>query len=133
MNWATALLAVPWLHLERCTARSQATHRCCTHGCGPSTTDTIRAILELVASVTTGQTMPFDRFSTDPQAHRELMVYFWYPTSQKAAAIKGTYLPGAKEMDATPDIQHRVQQEFEANWPSLFQARSRLMSGTALL
>ena len=58
-----------------------------------------------------------DRYSKDPQAHRELMVYLWYPTSQKAAETKGTYLPAAKEMDATPDIQHRIQQEFEGNWP----------------
>jgi predicted dienelactone hydrolase len=58
-----------------------------------------------------------DRYSTDPQAHRELMVYLWYPTSQKAAETKGPYLPAAKEMDAIPDIQHRMQQEFEGNWP----------------
>jgi dienelactone hydrolase len=58
-----------------------------------------------------------DRYSTDLQAHRELMVYLWYPISQKAADTKGTYLPAAKEMDATPDIQHSMQQEFEANWP----------------
>ena len=58
-----------------------------------------------------------DRYSTNPRAHRELMVYFWYPTSQKAAETKGAYLPAAKEMDAIPDIQHRMQQEFEGNWP----------------
>jgi predicted dienelactone hydrolase len=58
-----------------------------------------------------------DRYSTDQQAHRELMVYVWYPTSQKDAKTKGTYLPYAKEMDAVPDIQHSMQQEFEGNWP----------------
>jgi dienelactone hydrolase len=58
-----------------------------------------------------------DRYSTDQHAHRELMVYLWYPTSQKAAETKGAYLPAAKEMDAIPDIQHRMQQEFEGNWP----------------
>jgi predicted dienelactone hydrolase len=58
-----------------------------------------------------------DHASTDQQAHRELMVYVWYPTSQKDAAAKGAYLPAAKQMDAIPDIQHRMEQEFESNWP----------------
>lgn len=58
-----------------------------------------------------------DRYSTDRQAHRELMVYFWYPTSQKDAGTRGVYLPDAKAMDAMPEVQHRMQQEFEGNWP----------------
>jgi hypothetical protein len=40
-----------------------------------------------------------DRYSADPQARRELMVYLWYPTSKKGAEVRGTYLPGALEMD----------------------------------
>src|SRR6516162_1731127 len=39
----------------------------------------------------------------DPKRHRELMVYFWYPTA-KSAAAKGRYLPGAAQMDALPDV-----------------------------
>src|ERR1700740_2291217 len=58
-----------------------------------------------------------DRYSTEQQAHRELMVYVWYPTSQKDAETTGAYLPAAKQMDAIPDIHHRMQQEFEGNWP----------------
>lgn len=58
-----------------------------------------------------------DRFSTDPQAHRELMVYLWYPASQKHANVRGEYLAGAKQMDAVPEIQRRMSEHFGANWP----------------
>ena len=34
-----------------------------------------------------------DQYSSDPKAHRKLMVYFWYPTSEKSADVKGPYLP----------------------------------------
>ena len=46
-----------------------------------------------------------DRYSSDPQARRELMVYVWYPTSEKRAATKGAYIPGAKELDARPNFR----------------------------
>src|SRR6516164_8066668 len=49
-----------------------------------------------------------DRYSSDPNAHRELMVYFWYPTSGKSADAKGPYLPGAQRMDTLPEIQKRM-------------------------
>lgn len=58
-----------------------------------------------------------DRYSANPQAHRELMVYLWYPTSRKQADVRGAYLPGAKQFDAEPDVQRRMRGEFEANWP----------------
>jgi dienelactone hydrolase len=58
-----------------------------------------------------------DRYSSDPKAHRELMVYLWYPTGPKQADVKGTYLPGAKQMDGVPDIQRSMRDEFESNWP----------------
>lgn len=45
------------------------------------------------------------------------MVYVWYPTSTKHAGIKGTYLPGAKQMDEAPEIQRRMRDDYEANWP----------------
>ena len=53
-----------------------------------------------------------DRYSTEPNAHRELMVYFWYPTSAKSAETKGPYLPGARRMDTLPEIQGRMRREF---------------------
>ncbi len=55
--------------------------------------------------------------STDPQAHRELMVYLWYPTAQKHADVRGPYIPGAKQMDAVAEIQTRMREEFGSNWP----------------
>jgi dienelactone hydrolase len=58
-----------------------------------------------------------DRDSSAPQPHRELMVYVWYPTSANAADAKGTYLPGAKKMDATPEIQRSMRDDYKANWP----------------
>lgn len=60
-----------------------------------------------------------DRHSTEPNAHRELMVYFWYPTSAKSADTKGPYLPGAQRMDELPEIQGRMRQEFGSRWPAM--------------
>jgi dienelactone hydrolase len=55
-----------------------------------------------------------DRFSSDPQAHREIMVYLWYPTSKQTA--RDAYLPGAAKFDGAPEIQRRMRDEYEANW-----------------
>lgn len=63
-----------------------------------------------------------DRYSADPQAHRELMVYLWYPSSRRSADLKGTYLPGAKQMDSVPGIQHRMREDYGANWPLIVSA-----------
>src|SRR5258708_6482894 len=46
-----------------------------------------------------------DRYSSDPNAHRRLMVYLWYPTSQKSESARGVYLPGAKQMDTDAGAQ----------------------------
>jgi len=45
------------------------------------------------------------------------MVYLWYPTARSNADAKGVYQPGAREMDANPDIQRRMQDDFESKWP----------------
>lgn len=58
-----------------------------------------------------------DRFSSDPHAHRRLMVYIWYPTSQKSADAKGAYLPGAKQMDADAAAQAAMREDHGAIWP----------------
>ncbi len=60
-----------------------------------------------------------DRFSPKPSAHRELMVYFWYPTSTQSAAAKGPYLPGAQQMDALPEVQSQMRQVFGLRWPAI--------------
>jgi predicted esterase len=58
-----------------------------------------------------------DRFSSDPHAHRSLLVYLWYPTSEKSAEAKGPYLPGAKQMDADAGAQAAMRDDHGANWP----------------
>lgn len=58
-----------------------------------------------------------DRYSTDRQSRRELMVYLWYPTSPKRADVRGVYLPGARQIDASPEAHTRMTREFGANWP----------------
>lgn len=57
--------------------------------------------------------------STDPQAHRSLMVYLWYPSSPKAAGKTGVYLPGAMQMNSAPEIQPHVKEEFGDVWPMI--------------
>lgn len=60
-----------------------------------------------------------DPDSNDPNAHRELMVYFWYPTAEKSADAKGSYYPGAQRMDNLPEIRARLADEFGRNWPAI--------------
>ena len=63
--------------------------------------------------------------STDPEAHRDLMVYLWYPSPRGNATQPGWYLPGAREMDADPDLQPHLKQEFEAAWPLIVSGTIR--------
>ena len=57
-----------------------------------------------------------DGHSADPQAHRDLMVYLWYPAPKAEFGKAGLYLPGATEMDVIPVIQSAMREEFEGNW-----------------
>ena len=57
-----------------------------------------------------------DGHSNDPQAHRDLMVYLWYPAQKGKAGKIGEYLPGAKQMDADSAVRRGMQEEFETNW-----------------
>ena len=66
-----------------------------------------------------------DGYSSDPQAHRDLMVYLWYPSPRGNAGEPGWYLPGAKEMDADPSLQPHMRQEFEAAWPLIVSGKIR--------
>ncbi len=56
-----------------------------------------------------------DPYSANPDAHRDLMVHLWYPAPRTDTG-KGPYLPGAKQMDANPEVQRRVGDEFGAAW-----------------
>ena len=58
-----------------------------------------------------------DRFASKPGAHRELMVYMWYPAESKSAEVTAPYLPGATAMDATPEIQAGMREDYGSNWP----------------
>jgi predicted dienelactone hydrolase len=50
-------------------------------------------------------------------AHRDLMVYLWYPAPKVKAGKPGEYLPGAKRMNADAAIVPAVREEFEGSWP----------------
>jgi len=60
-----------------------------------------------------------DPYSSSRRAHRELMVYLWYPTSLKSEGAKGSYIPGAQQMDTTPEAQGRMRQEFGDRWSAI--------------
>ena len=65
-----------------------------------------------------------DAYSSDPDAStphapRDLMIYLWYPSPRKVLAISGVYLPGAKQMDADPQSQPLVKEEFGDVWPQI--------------
>jgi dienelactone hydrolase len=53
----------------------------------------------------------------ESRAHRELMVYLWYPTKGNQADVHGPFIPGAKQMDAAPEAQRYMRDLFAANWP----------------
>src|SRR5579871_510076 len=58
-------------------------------------------------------------YSSDRKAHRELMVYFWYPVSAKSADARGPYMPGAQRMDTLPDIRKSMSRVFGRNWAAI--------------
>lgn len=56
-----------------------------------------------------------DRYSKEPGAHREMMVYLWYP-AKKTGEAKGVYLPGAKQMDADAEAGAFYREDDAAKW-----------------
>ncbi len=57
-----------------------------------------------------------DTYSADPDGHRDLMVYLWYPAPRTDIGKTGLYLPGAKQMDTNPEVQRQVGDEFGPAW-----------------
>jgi predicted dienelactone hydrolase len=57
-----------------------------------------------------------DTYAANPDAHRDLMVYLWYPAPRTAKGKREPYLPGAKQMDANPEVQRLVGDEFGPGW-----------------
>ena len=66
-----------------------------------------------------------DGYSTDPRAHRDLMVYLWYPALRDAIGQTEPYLPGGKQMDATPDLKPQLEEEYGALWPLIVSGEFR--------
>jgi dienelactone hydrolase len=58
-----------------------------------------------------------DGHADDSQAHRDLMVYFWYPAPKAKVGEPAEYLPGAKKMNADAAVVPAMRDEFESNWP----------------
>lgn len=56
---------------------------------------------------------------TDASRKRELMVYFWYPTSPKSGDTRGVYYPGAAQMERVPEVQTRMHRAFNVAWPGI--------------
>ncbi len=53
-----------------------------------------------------------DNLGIDPTRSRELMVYLWYPTNRPTEVPHGVYMPGAKLIDADPDLRRRAVDGF---------------------
>jgi predicted esterase len=66
-----------------------------------------------------------DGYASDPHAHRALMVFLWYPTARGAAGKREEYLPGARRMNADPDVRQRMKEEFGALWPLIISGEIR--------
>ena len=65
-----------------------------------------------------------DSFGPDPERHRELMVYLWYPTDgvrspRPTPPPHGTYLPGAKQIDADAQLGPQMRDGYGAIWPQI--------------
>jgi dienelactone hydrolase len=58
-----------------------------------------------------------DRLAANPNTRRELMVYLWYPTGPSKSDVRGTYLPGAKQMDANPEVGRWMHDEYGDSGP----------------
>lgn len=60
-----------------------------------------------------------DRHVTNSMAHRDLMVYLWYPAPKIEKREPGAYLPGAKQMDADDAVAPAMRDEFGGVWPQI--------------
>ena len=58
-----------------------------------------------------------DGHAADSKAHRDLMVYLWYPAPKAKAGEPAEYLPGAKRMDTDAAVAPAMREEFEGVWP----------------
>jgi predicted dienelactone hydrolase len=64
-------------------------------------------------------TSRLDSTGPDPKRSRELMVYLWYPTERASSEVHGVYLPGARQIDADPQIGHAMREGYGDLWPEI--------------
>jgi hypothetical protein len=57
-----------------------------------------------------------------PNRHRELMVYFWYPTA-KSADAKGAYITGATQMESDLNAAPPLHREFGGLWAPILSGQ----------
>lgn len=76
----------------------------------------------------TDQSRP-EVLSEQPPAHRELMVYVWYPATQSdSRSILAPYLPGAPATDKSPQADGVKG----SSWPLIVSGKIRLISSRTL-
>lgn len=61
-----------------------------------------------------------DTLGADPKRNRELMVYLWYPIERPAGEPHGVYMPGAKFIDANPELGRQMREGYGEVWPQIF-------------
>jgi dienelactone hydrolase len=66
-----------------------------------------------------------DRYAKERTAHRELMVYFWYPAVKSGSAARAPYLPGARQFDGVPEIQAGMRRGFGEDWTAILSGSLR--------
>jgi pimeloyl-ACP methyl ester carboxylesterase len=64
-------------------------------------------------------TTRLDTQGPDPKRNRELMVYLWYPTERPSSQRHSEYLPGAKQIDADPELGHQMHEGYGDVWPQI--------------
>ena len=60
-----------------------------------------------------------DSLGRDPKHNRELMVYLWYPIVRESGETRGAYLPGAKLIDADPELGREMREGYGEVWPQI--------------
>ena len=58
-----------------------------------------------------------DQLSPDSSAHRELMIYIWYPAQPSAPQPHAEYFPGAGKLATNPTAQQTMQDVLGPTWP----------------
>jgi predicted esterase len=60
-----------------------------------------------------------DTQGPDSKRNRELMVWLWYPTERPSGDVHGEYLPGAKRIDADPQLGHAMREGYGDIWQKI--------------